>query len=387
MSELVSGRADRAIIRKNLLATSSATILAACIASTGFAIAEESDRPTVWVELGGQMEAVQGSTSPFIAPFMTAVAPAPGPYRDDFLTENQRAPHESFGIEGKIVFQPEDSDWKFSAAIRYGRAHARRHAHNQTAVAPVIFHYSYAGYTGHATKYFGNEPFADSRVLINQSHAVLDFEAGKDVGLGIFGRESSSVVSAGVRFAQFSSESAVNIYARPSIVTAYAPLFGGIYFPQSAFHQYTMHANSQRSFRGIGPSLSWDASTSLFGNDHVKLTADWGINAALLFGRQKAKTSHMTRAYDRTGTVYPNPAYTHLYPTRTTDNPLRSRAIIVPNLGGFAGLSVKYSNAKVSFGYRADFFFGATDTGIDTRDAETLGFHGPFATVSVGLGG
>lgn len=387
MSELIDTRAKGAIIRRQLLATASAITLAAYIASTNFASAEDADRPTVWIELGGQVEAVQGSDGPFIAPFMTAVTPTPAPYRGDFLTATQRAPRESFGIEGKIVFQPEDSDWKFSAAIRYGRAHARRHAHNQTAVAPVIFHYSYAGYTGHATKYFGNEPFADARVLINQSHAVLDFEAGKDVGLGIFGRESSSVVSAGVRFAQFSSESAVNIYARPSIVTAYAPLFGGIYVPQSAFHQYTMRANSQRSFLGIGPSLSWDASTSLVGNDHIKLTADWGINAALLFGRQKAKTSHMTRAYDRTGTVYPNPAYTHLYPTRTTDNPLRSRAIIVPNLGGFAGLSVKYSNAKVSFGYRADFFFGALDTGTDARRTQDLGFHGPFATISIGLGG
>lgn len=49
----------------------------------------------------------------------------------------------------------------------------------------------------------------------------------------------------------------------------------------------------------------------------------------------------------------------------------------MPNVGGFAGLSVKYAAAKVSFGYRADFFFGAMDGGIDVRRTEDFGFHGP----------
>jgi hypothetical protein len=42
---------------------------------------------------------------------------------------------------------------------------------------------------------------------------------------------------------------------------------------------------------------------------------------------------------------------------------------------------------KVSLGYRADFFFGAMDAGIDSPDSKTVGFRGPFATVSLGLGG
>lgn len=385
MSELIRTRAQHAVIRKQLLTTASAMTLAAYIASVGFARAEDGDRPTVWVELGGQMEAVQGSSGPFTAPFM-AVEPAAPPYRDDLLTGTQRAPRNAFGLEGSVSFQPENSDWTFSVGVRYGRSHAKRHAHHQTAVPPVVFQYSLYGYTGHATKYFTNQPFADARVLTNGSHAVLDFQAGKDVGLGIFGRESSSVISAGVRFAQFSNKSAVEIYARPSINIEYAPLFGGVYFPQGAFHQYTMHADAQRSFRGIGPSLSWDASTPILGSDHVKLTADWGINAALLFGRQKAKTSHMTRAYEQTGHVYPHPDYIHLYPTRNGHS-TRSRSVVAPNLGGFAGMSVKYPNAKVSLGYRADFFLGAMDVGIDARRTSDVGFHGPFATISIGLGG
>ncbi len=44
-------------------------------------------------------------------------------------------------------------------------------------------------------------------------------------------------------------------------------------------------------------------------------------------------------------------------------------------------------NFKVSLGYRADFFFGAIDGGIDTRKSETLGFYGPFATSASGSAG
>jgi hypothetical protein len=65
----------------------------------------------------------------------------------------------------------------------------------------------------------------------------------------------------------------------------------------------------------------------------------------------------------------------------------RSRSVIVPNIGGFAGVSFRYSAAKVSFGYRADFFFNAIDGGVDTRKNEDRGFFGPFVTISVGLGG
>ncbi len=65
----------------------------------------------------------------------------------------------------------------------------------------------------------------------------------------------------------------------------------------------------------------------------------------------------------------------------------RSRTVIVPNVGGFLGVSFRYPNAKVSLGYRADFFFGAMDTGIDARHTVDRNFYGPFATISIGLGG
>ena len=57
----------------------------------------------------------------------------------------------------------------------------------------------------------------------------------------------------------------------------------------------------------------------------------------------------------------------------------------VPNLGGYAGLSANYSNAKISFGYRVDEFFGAMDGGQDTAKSYNRGFYGPYANVSLGL--
>jgi hypothetical protein len=68
-----------------------------------------------------------------------------------------------------------------------------------------------------------------------------------------------------------------------------------------------------------------------------------------------------------------------------TPDHTRSRNVTVPNIGGFAGLSFKYPNAKVSLGYRADFFFGAIDGGIDARKTYDRSFYGPYATVSIGL--
>ena len=50
------------------------------------------------------------------------------------------------------------------------------------------------------------------------------------------------------------------------------------------------------------------------------------------------------------------------------------------------GHFVRYADAKISFGYSADFFFGAIDGGIDARKNENRGFYGPYASISIGLG-
>ncbi|HUJ02083.1 MAG TPA: hypothetical protein VLW75_00480, partial [Rhizomicrobium sp.] len=224
------------------------------------------------------------------------------------------------------------------------------------------------------------------------------FEVGKDVGLGMFGRGGTSTVQAGVRFAQFVSHSSSIVHARPDAIFFYYcntynaqyfytqfPSHPPFCFPESGFHTFARTFRARRDFRGIGPTITWNASVPIAGDpDDEVLTIDWGVNAALLFGRQRASGRHQTSGHLNNG-GYPSllgtsDPYTH---TKTFD---RSRRITVPNVGAMLGMSLEFPNAKLSIGYRGDFFFGAMDTGVDTRKTGTTGFYGPFATISIGIG-
>ncbi|HVP83821.1 MAG TPA: hypothetical protein VMS78_03775 [Rhizomicrobium sp.] len=369
MSELIDTHCTQTSARKQFLASASVLAVIAYIALSDAANAQ-SDHPALWIDLGGQLETMQGTYEPFSAPFMF-----PDTWSEFYgvksFAEKQKAPRFSFGGEGKLVFQPDGSDWVFTAAVRFGRSNSKKHTHYQ---GPQIFNSS--PYVGQIPKYAA--AFSDTLVNYRESHSVLDFTVGKDIGIGMLGRGGSSTLAAGVRVAQFSIKSDTSIYARPDVE---------IGVNAATFYQYILNGTTERNFRGIGPSLSWNASAALIGNaEEGQITLDWGINGSVLFGRQEEQLDHATSAYHflgsrpkRQGRNVPLYNYTH-----TTN---RSHSVTVPNLGGFAGLSMRRANAKVSFGYRADFFFGATDTGIDARRTSDLGFHGPFATISIGLGG
>jgi len=373
MSELLNTNIDERRMRRQLLATASALALTSYVASVDFAKAEDRDHPAVWIEFGGQLEAMQGASKPFSAPFMFPDT-VPDVYGEQTFAWKQKAPRFSFGGEGKITVQPQGSDWVFLAAIRFGRSNSKKHTHYQGPQALYVYpsYPSSAGLNRYAA------PFSDTLVPQSETHAIVDFAVGKDVGLGMLGPNSDSQFSAGVRLAEYSIRSTTSIYARPDVG------FAGKY---ADFYQYALNGQTKRNFHGIGPSLSWNASAALLGNaDGGELTLDWGINGAVLFGRQRADVQHTTSAYHFIGNRPRRqgrnvPLYTHAYSTS------RSRSVTVPNLGGFAGISMRKANAKVSLGYRADFFFGAMDTGIDARRTSDLGFHGPFATISIGLGG
>ncbi len=378
MSELIQKSNNRTTAKWQLLASVSALALVANAALPDAVSARDEDRPTVWIELGGQMELMQGIGEPITAPFMTALSPTPGPYHGDIFFNGQKPSRHAFGYEGKLTFQPENSDLLFSAGIRYGRSHSKRHIHNQTQVAPYVI--SFYGNTYSFTKY--PAPFADTKSDNRESHTVIDFMAGKDVGLGMFGRDGTSTINAGVRFAQFSSRMTLDVQARPTLYAHPFPILPTLpkYFE---WDQYSLSGHADRSFHGVGPSLSWNGSAGLLGNhDNAELMLDWSINAAVLFGRQKASTSHQTKQRHEYGYAH-SPEYPVIYQTGTAHT--RSRSVAVPNIGGAIGFSVKYPNAKVSLGYRADFFFGAMDTGIDARHTKDVGFSGPYASISVGL--
>src|ERR1044072_3928867 len=122
MSELINTRAPKNF-RRQLLATVSAVTLAAA-AGTMDAVASESSRPTVWIELGGQLEQMDASQELFAPPF-TIDSHVPAPQTVSPLSL-EHGPRRSFGDEAAISVMPQGSSWEFSAAVRYGRSNSHK---------------------------------------------------------------------------------------------------------------------------------------------------------------------------------------------------------------------------------------------------------------------
>lgn len=424
MSELINTQDNRATIRWKLLTSASAAalILSAYGVSEAYAAGSDSDQPQLWIELGGQWQSLTDSQESLSPPFMASITQA------NLLTAlNVQKPIAfAIGDNARITFQPDDSDWVFSASIQYGRSGATRHHHQQTAnkTIPVYFklHAPFSNYHIGPKYYYPSlhARFADGQANLSETHLVLDFQAGKDVGLGLFGGKGSSVLSAGVRIAQLRSKSGVTLRAEPDVQYPTAPLhskydWAAFQKYHVRFHDYAAMMDAQRSFRGIGPSLAWNGSVPIAGDSaNGEMSLDWGLNGALLFGRQRAVGHHKTIVqsyYEKQwklgfaqGNIHPghftngaagyhtshgyHVSYTGAPTARHTNsaNFNRVRTVAVPNLGGVVGLSYRIQNFKVSLGYRADFFFNAIDGGIDTRKEENRGFFGPYASISVGLG-
>ena len=374
MNELYNTTNAGAKVRKTLLATASALVLAAYAQG---AQASDADRPTVWIEGGAHFEGVTGKSDPFVPP-LDAYTRAIG---FTSFTTLEEPLGRTFGGEGSISFQPSGSDWVFTASARYGRAQTTRRSLDQKeVVGPQLL--KGGGYLGPILPFTPSyKAYGIGYARNSESHAIADFQVGKDIGIGLLGHGTDSIISFGIRYAQMSAASKGHSYGVPDISFAQttSTFFGLKYGIQTHFHRSRALVERTDSLHALGPSLSLKNSTGLLGTvDDGQLTLDWGVNASLLFGRQKAKISHHSTV-KRTGF-----GSNSIYPTTTHS---RSRMVTVPNIGGFAGLSYRFPNAKLSVGYRADFFFGARDGGFETRSTTDVGFHGPFATISVGLGG
>jgi hypothetical protein len=353
MSEMTKLPVNRASLRATLLATACGAALFAAAYRSVPAMASDDNQPMVWVELGGSFAQLDNGQETYLPPF-TRTAP-----RLPFITvpppDIEKGMPTSWDGNAKLTFEPSGMDWILSAGIVYGRSTRKGDLRQQTAQRSHKYSGRYAGYQSIAARN-------------DDSHLILDFQAGKDVGLGMFGNNGHSKVNVGIRYAQLDSNRSVNIHYQPTNNQHnYNRFYGSLY----AKHKFT----------GVGPSLSWDASAGLLGDAGGGISLDWGLNGAVLFGRQKLTGHHLTSGY---AIFYSGAAkhliYQHSFPLD------RSKQVIVPNLGGFAGVSWRYPNAKISMGYRADMFFGAIDGGIDTAHRENVGFYGPFATISIGFG-
>ncbi len=384
MSELITTN-PRPDTRLQLLASVSALSLLIVAASP--ACAEENDRPTVWIELGGQFSRIEDGQEVFAPGVMDG---RPSIFAPSQKFEKQ--PSSAFEETGAISIQPEKSGWVFSAAVRYGRAKSTKHVQQQTSPQPFEKYGPDGTPAGIPPIYPIAQKFAETNVRNSEQHLVLDFAVGKDVGLGLFGvRDSTSVISAGVRFAQFTDRTNIALKSDPDwhFETKYLAPLQIVITNGQIYHSNLAALTAKRSFHGIGPSISWRGAEPLAGNIHDgEMVLDWGVNGAILFGRQRTEVHHSSSSHynilkGAVGTKGPLHAIYMHTPVPTS----RDRHLTVPNIGAFAGLSYRYDTAKISLGYRADFFFGAMDGGIDARKTYDRNFYGPFATISIGLGG
>ncbi len=397
MSELIQENDNRATIRWKLLTGASALALTAYVMSPVAAQADDAGRPLIWLEVGGGLDRLRDNQEIYAPPFL-ALEPA------QFSSPLKALQPPRYGMEtdGAISFRPEDSKWIFSASIRYGRSGSKNHLHQQSYPLPYSKYGYFTSYgVAHTTSAVKN-PFAaqfiDAQSKNSESHAILDFQVGHDVGLGLFGHESTSSLNLGVRIAQFKSRSLASLREDPDwafhvyhLTVGFRPYFyEKLTFLHQPYHSYAGQFEAERSFHGIGPSLTWKSSVPFAGNTQDgALALDWGLNASLLFGRQVTRTQHQTTGkfhpagVGPLGGLNPGPLNT-LYQYSTSH--IRSKNVTVPNIGGFAGISYNYSSAKISLGYRADFFFNAIDGGIDAAKKENRGFFGPYASISIGIG-
>jgi iron complex outermembrane receptor protein len=349
----------------------------------------DNGKPPLWIEMGGQLEHITGQGAAYAPGFLSTYSTSSILQEKTTPLQAQQPPLFSVGEEAKVSFQPDDSDWVIAASVRYGRSGNKMDVHHQTN--GLIHYHVYQGAPPTIADVFTQEKFVDSQIYHAESHAIMDFVAGKDIGLGMFGRQIDTLLSAGIRFAQFQSHSSVDMRARPDLhfqskyvssdETKFAPYF----------HTYHAHETAARKFEGLGPTISWNGSVLVTGNDSAGgLDFDWGANGAVLFGRQKATVTHgeYGRYWPKVGIAYDgNYNFADLVYHHTGLGHTSNRSVVVPNLGGFAGASYRYQNAKISFGYRTDLFFGALDGGIDKPKSEMLNMSGPFATISFGIGG
>ena len=372
MSELTNSQCSIQALRWKLLATVSALALLGTSIDVAQAANDDADRPVVWIELGGQLNRLEDGGERFVPPFVAANLRAG--FASPLALE--KPPLYSLSESGKISFQPEGSDWVFSASIRYGRSEDKRYHDQQTDNPPVGL-----GAVGTGAKH----RYAETTTGSSETHEISDFMAGKDIGLGALGTNGTSVLSGGLRFAQFQSRSSTSLYSDPDY--SHPDMTTSVAGPKY-FHNFGAVSHNEKSFTGVGPAISWDASTSLNGHTpNGQLTFDWGLNAAVLFGRQKSVGYHQTKGKLSTGYISLPQIGKYFHTTHYTHglSHNRSRMVAVPNVGATAGLSFRYANAKVSFGYRVDEFFGAMDGGLDTRKSYNQEFYGPFATISIGL--
>jgi len=306
----------------------------------------------------------------------------------------------------KFSWQSAPAAWWFSGGVRYGRASGGAEAHPQWEIAGAA-RFTDEKYQSLLALAEGNPQFTETIKRAShvnptangwynyatatgqskETHAIADFQVGKDVGLG-FG---SSKVALGLRYAQFNSDSDVVMHGRPDLIFPDA-------FKYNGGHMHRFHGlmDAHRQFQGAGPAISWESAIplSVLGPEAGHVDVDVGLGGAVLFGRQAARITGNVHGEYNIGILQRGSTPTNPYNARQEINPYntpldyrRSKNVTTPGLNANLGLSYTLGGLKLSGGYRIERYFKAIDGGISGRKTYDRQFDGPYAKISIGFGG
>ncbi|HEX5776334.1 MAG TPA: TonB-dependent receptor, partial [Caulobacteraceae bacterium] len=276
----------------------------------------------------------------------------------------------------KLTYAP-TGGWRAAATYRYGKTNG----HHRDAPPDEVLPGRQVG-GGYFSFYTRPQSIQGrSGVRDSEEFAVADFLVGKDIGIGTWGEGGESVISAGVRYAEFKSTTHIEQFGVPYSRMAAAP--GNAKYATQYFHEL----DSERRFEGVGPTLSWQASQPLLGSDETgRVALDWTVTGGVLFGERS-----MESVDDRLGRERntPNNGFNQVITVLYDEEVPRSRTedATVPNLSLSLGLSYAIDRVKVSTGYTYDRFFDVIDGGFEEAKDYDRTIHGPYFRVSVGFGG
>ena len=329
------------------------------------------------------------------------------------------------GGQMRVTYRPEGSAWTLSGGVRYGRvgnSTGRQRQEEVTGDAVCRFKTSEAyspyvpgvdlGFIGKlscdpnygpvtkdipslGSKYFPNR-YNSNYVIAptnrlststdrREDHLIVDFDVGKDMGLGVLGTHGSSV-RAGLRYADFKSTIAGDMRAVPDVMM---PTDGWAKY-NTTFHQYAASFAAEREFKGAGPTLSWEASRSVLGGQETgHWDVDWSIAGGALYGKQKTSISG-TQGSDYFNAKYPTKDFilSGLQPPAQAPFAMRrTKSVLAPVLDLSLGLSFEVPGVKLSTGYRWERYFNVLDAGFTSHESYDRTLDGPYFKVAVGFGG
>ena len=343
---------------------------------------ERRDGPSPFtVELGRQVQRHDAPNAALTPSFLGEFSPELDP-----LADQQDDLNWGDGREVKLTWRPDDA-WQVAIGTRFGKTKgavpwSERKRPSGAEWGPEGAEGAYGSTITDLYTY------TISSTADREEHTIIDFTVGRDFGMGMAGENSSSALSAGLRYAELTSETSAHIFGPTNWVQGDRDFLNK--YPDPTTHdRFEGEFSADREFKGVGPVLSWEASAALLGDRDVGvLGLDWSVTGGVLFGKRKALvTGEEFKEEFSDDAIYPFP----LIPDTTTDlasvNSQREEDVTVPTFGASLGVSYRIDRFAIGAGYRWERYQDAIDGGYAETQEEDRTIDGPYFKVSLGFGG